>query len=110
MTKKYWDPYGYLSPWLATMARTTSQTTIRQKAKANLDNNKPMIVGATNTKGTGHMVLVAGYKNSGNYLSDYLVLDSCERNFSTLDKFFNSYPEYNDKWYIDGKGYVYGEF
>lgn len=110
MTNKYWSNKDGILAWLATMARTTSQTTIMQKAKSNLDNNKPMIVGASTTGGIGHMVLVAGYKNSGNYLSHYLVLDSCERNISTLDTFFNSYPAYNDKWRIDGKGYVYGEF
>lgn len=109
MTDKYWS--NGITVWLAKMDRTTSQSTIRQKAKTNLDAHKPMIIGATNTTGNSkHMVLVAGYKNSGNNLSDYLVLDSCERNFSTLEKFFNSYPAYNDNWAIDGKGYVYGEF
>lgn len=108
MTNSYWTPNG-LSPWLAAMSRTTSQTTIRQKAKTNLDAGKPFIVGAQNSNGTNHMVLVAGYKNSGSSLSDYLVLDSCEKNFSSLDVFFQNYPNYPG-WNIGGTGYVYGEF
>lgn len=110
MTKKYWSDSDGINQWLAAMNKTTSKSTIRQKAKTNLDAHKPMIIGAATTGGTGHMVLVTGYKNYGNNLSDYLILDSCEEKFSTLEKFFNSYPAYNDDWAIDGKGYVYGEF
>lgn len=108
MTNSYWLPTG-LSQWLASMSRTTGQITIRQKAKTNLDAGKPFIVGAQDKYGTNHMVLVAGYKNSGSSLSDYLVLDSCEKNFSSLDVFFDNYPNYPG-WDIGGTGYVYGEF
>ena len=55
------------------------------------------------------MVLVVGYKNNGGSLSDYLVLDSCEKKFSNLEIFFNNYPDYPG-WNIGGTGYVYGEF
>lgn len=110
MTNKYWSNSNGLIVWLTTMGRTTSKTTIRQKAKTNLDAHKPFIVGAKNTSGTSHMVLVVGYKNAGNSLSDYLVLDSCEKNFSTLENFFNSFPNYPGWESIGGTGYVYGEY
>ena len=109
MTNSYWTSSG-LSQWLATMSRTTSKTVIRQKAKTNLDNNKPFLVGAKSMGGTNHLVVVAGYRSSGQNYSDYIVLDSCLENFSTLDDFFTSYPNYADWTSIGGTGYVYGEY
>ena len=110
MTNSYWTDDDGLLVWIATMSRTTSQDTIREKAKTNLDNNKPFLVGAKNTSGTSHLVVVVGYKNSGQNLSDYIVLDSCLANFSTLDDFFASYPNYASWSSIGGTGYVYGEY
>lgn len=116
MTEDYWSDLNGIKVWLAAMARTTDKNTIKQKAKANLDAHKPLIVGAQNKSGTNHMVLVAGYKNSGNSLSDYLVLDSCEKKFTTLAVFFQNYPDFPGSnypyidWAIGGTGYVYGEY
>ncbi len=109
MTNSYWSNSDGLSQWLAAMSREKSQTQIMEKARDNLNDGKPFIVGAKNSSGTNHMVLVAGYKNSGNSLSDYLVLDSCEKNFSSLNIFFQNFPNYPG-WSIGGTGYVYGEF
>ncbi len=109
MTNEYWSSDG-LTSWIATMARTTSQDTIRQKAKSNLDAHKPFLVGAQNKYGTDHLVLVVGYKNNGACLADYIVLDSCETEFSTLANFFSSFPKYAGWTSISGKGYVYGEY
>lgn len=112
MTSKYWSNTEGLTLWLAKMARTTSKDTIMQKARNNLGIGKPFIVGAGKTGEPSHMVLVTGFKNFGSFLSDYLVLDSCEEKFSNLGKFFNSYPNYATYWRdsILGEGYVYGEF
>ena len=115
MTKKYWsDSDG--ATWIATMARTSTQTSIMAKAKSNLDSHKPFLVGAQarDAEKTPHMVLVTGYKNSGTNLSDYIVLDSSQKYFSNLDAFFKSFPDKVDgtTWKTIGGGtnYVYGEY
>ena len=81
---------------------------IRKKAKENLNKQEPMLVGAGNGK-TPHLVLVVGYKNCGANLSDYIVLDSSQKEFSDLQKFFNTFPYSPGDWGISG-GYAYGEY
>ncbi|MBD5082277.1 MAG: hypothetical protein HDT44_11025 [Ruminococcaceae bacterium] len=119
MTKRYWTSDG-VSDWLATMnviaiqnnnneIMKKAQDEIRKKAKENLDNQKPMLVGASDGD-TPHMVLVVGYQNSGYDLNDYIVLDSSKTEFSDLQAFFDQFHYASIKWeYLNG-GYVYGEY
>ena len=108
MTNTYWGPDG-LTSWIASMSLAGSQSAIRTKAKSNLNAHKPFLVGANNGS-LDHLVLVVGYRNSGNNLSDYIVLDSCSETFSDLATFFNSFPNFPTTWGISGSGYVYGEY
>ena len=108
MTNTYWGPDG-LTSWIANMSLVGSQSAIRTKAKSNLNAHKPFLVGANNGS-LEHLVLVVGYRNSGNNLSDYIVLDSCSETFSDLATFFNSFPNFPTTWGISGSGYVYGEY
>lgn len=109
MTARYWTDKDGLTLWLAAMKTTATQDDIRRIAKRNLNNQNPILVGAG--KGAiDHMVLVVGYKNCGNSLSDYIVLDSIQKNFSTLKDFFDRFPNFPTTWkYLTG-GYVYGEY
>ncbi len=117
MTSKYWDEEKGMTIWLANMSYaaieyTAIEGTILTKAISNLDNQKPFIVGAQNSEGTPHMVLVTGYKNQGTAKSDFIVLDSSQTKFSNLEAFYKSFPNQvaKDKWGLGGKGYVYGEY
>ena len=115
MTARYWTSGG-VNDWpvpLKTMAiqnndSKKAQNEIRKKAKENLNEQKPMLVGARNSN-TPHLVLVVGYKNCGANLSDYLVLDSSKKNFSNLKEFFDTFPNPLSDWGISG-GYAYGEY
>lgn len=122
MTARYWMAGVGVHTWPATMntikiqdekdeqEKQDKQNEIRKIAKKNLSKQMPILVGAG--KGdTPHMVLVVGYKNCGINLSDYLVLDSVLKKFTTLEDFFKRFPDPSPNWgeYLKG-GYVYGEY
>ena len=114
MTARYWTSNGVDWPVpLKTIAiqnndSKKAQNEIRKKAKENLNKQKPMLVGAGDGN-TPHLVLVVGYKNCGAELEDYIVLDSSQKEFSDLKKFFNTFPNSPGNWGISG-GYAYGEY
>lgn len=114
MTKEYWTDANGFKWGIAKMARTAAIDTIITKAKSNLESHKPFLVGAQNLRGIPHLVVVTGYKNSGTKRSDFIVLDSCEKNFSNLEAFFNSFPNkvIGENWsgIPGGTNYVYGEY
>ncbi len=88
--------------------KNESKATVRNQVKSQLELNKPALVGASNNGGTDHLVVVVSYVNNGSEFSDYIVLDSCGTSYTSLDNFFNSYPNPIVAWNGLSGGYVYG--
>lgn len=81
--------------WPSRYAFHTSSNSYLSKIYSLLSSGKPVIIGATNSSGGQHWVVVYGY-NASNSLSasNFLIRDPGSSSRTTLQQFLNSYPNF----------------
>lgn len=79
--------------WPSNYKTTTNTSDYLSFIYNNLKNGKPTIVGAKNSNGSMHFVVVYGYNGNGIYnKNNYLIHDPGSSSRTTLNQFLNSYP------------------
>lgn len=79
--------------WPSNYKITTNTSDYLSFIYNNLKNGKPTIVGAKNSNGSMHFVVVYGYNGNGIYnKNNYLIHDPGSSSRTTLNQFLNSYP------------------
>ncbi|MCL2086639.1 MAG: hypothetical protein FWH05_03490 [Oscillospiraceae bacterium] len=114
MHKKHWS--GGLGPWLTSEdgdkpnENPNWKEELLKVARTQLKMGRPIVVAAGGT-GLNHMVVVVGYFNEGKEEKDFIVLDSMEKNPTTLEDFYRDYPNPLLPVWTRNKGkYLYGIF
>ena len=78
--------------WPADYAPVTSQTGYLSRIREQLGQGKPVLLGAKNTYGSQHWVVVTGYSGGGTVPSQFTILDPGSNSRVNLQQFLNAYP------------------
>lgn len=81
--------------WPSRYSFHTTKSSYLSKMYTLLSSGKPVIIGAKNSNGTQHWVVVYGYNGSNTLsASNFLIRDPGSSSRSTLQQFLNSYPNF----------------